>query len=83
MGLDTTRAFVPVSIAVMTISDSRTLEDDKSGDLLVARLQEAGHTLSARTIVTDDKDKIIEALDGFTSDSEIDVVISTGGTGLT
>ena len=44
MGLDTTRAFVPVSIAVMTISDSRTLEDDKSGDLLVARLQEAGHT---------------------------------------
>ena len=83
MGLDTTRAFVPVSIAVMTISDSRTLEDDKSGDLLVARLQEAGHTLSARTIVTDDKVKIIEALDGFTSDSEIDVVISTGGTGLT
>lgn len=83
MGLDTTRTFVPVSIAVMTISDSRTLEDDKSGDLLVARLQEAGHTLSARTIVTDDKDKIIEALDGFTSDSEIDVVISTGGTGLT
>ena len=83
MGLDTTRAFVPVSIAVMTISDSRTLEDDKSGDLLVARLQEAGHILSARTIVTDDKDNIIKALENFTSDSEIDVVISTGGTGLT
>ncbi len=83
MGLDMTRDFVPVSIAVMTVSDSRTLDDDKSGDLLVAKLREAGHKLAARTIVTDDEEAIIAALDGFIADKMIDAVILTGGTGLT
>ena len=62
MGLDTTRAFVPVAIAVMTVSDSRTLADDKSGDLLVQRLTDAGHDLRARTIVTDDQEAIVSSL---------------------
>lgn len=83
MGLDTTREFVPVAIAVMTVSDSRTLADDKSGDLLVQRLQEAGHHLRARTIVTDDQEAIIASLQEFIADETIDVVIATGGTGLT
>lgn len=83
MGLDMTRDFVPVSIAVMTVSDSRTLADDKSGDLLVSKLGEAGHKLGARTIVTDDEEAIIAALNGFIADEMIDVIITTGGTGLT
>ena len=83
MGIDTTRDFVPVSIAVITISDSRTLEDDKSGDLLAARLQEAGHTLHSRGIVKDDEADIITSLKALISDRQCDVVISTGGTGLT
>jgi len=83
MGLDTTRAFVPVAIAVMTVSDSRTLADDKSGDLLVQRLTDAGHDLRARTIVTDDQEAIVSSLQEFIDDKTIDVVIATGGTGLT
>lgn len=81
--IDETRPFVPVSIAVLTISDSRTLEEDKSGDLLASRLSDAGHKLVARAIVTDDEPAIIAQLQRFIADSEIDVVISTGGTGLT
>ena len=83
MGIDTTRDFVPVSIAVITVSDSRTLEDDKSGDLLAARLQEAGHKLHSRGIVKDDEADIITSLKALISDRQCDVVISTGGTGLT
>ena len=83
MGIDTTRDFVPVSIAVITVSDSRTLEDDKSGDLLAARLQEAGHKLHSRGIVKDDEAEIITSLTALISDTQCDVVISTGGTGLT
>ena len=83
MGLDLTRDFVPVSIAVMTISDSRTLEDDKSGDVLAQRLSDAGHQLSDRVIIQDEEQDIITALQGFISDKAIDVVIATGGTGLT
>ena len=83
MGLDSTRAFVPVSIAVMTISDSRTMADDKSGDLLEERLKQAGHDLADRIIVTDDEENIIAAARRFIANPEIDVVIATGGTGLT
>ena len=83
MGLDTTREFVAVSIAVMTVSDSRQLDDDKSGDLLVQRLQEAGHHLSGRVIVKDDEGQICRALNAFIADKAVDVVIATGGTGLT
>ena len=83
MGLDMTRDFVPVSIAVMTVSDSRSQDDDKSGDLLVSRLSEAGHNLAQRVIIKDEAQDIIAALHGFIADKTIDVVISTGGTGLT
>ena len=83
MALDMTRNFVPVSIAVMTISDSRTLADDKSGDVLADRLTKAGHQLAGRQIVIDDIDEITRALQGFIQDETIDVVVATGGTGLT
>jgi molybdopterin adenylyltransferase len=77
------RDFIPVNIAVMTVSDSRTLEDDKSGQILVDRLTAAGHNLADRAIVTDDVDRIVEKLNGWISDPAINVVISTGGTGVT
>ena len=67
----------------MTVSDSRTQDDDKSGDLLVSRLSEAGHNLAQRVIIKDEAQDIIAALHGFIADKTIDVVISTGGTGLT
>ncbi len=77
------RAFVPVRIAVMTVSDTRTPETDTSGDTLAARIAEAGHVLAARTIVPDDHRRIVRQLKQWIADPEIDVVISTGGTGLT
>lgn len=80
---DSERAFIPVNIAVMTVSDTRTELDDKSGDILAARLQEAGHHLAARAIVKDEVDAIISRLDAWIQDPSIDVVISTGGTGVT
>ncbi len=82
-GIDETRTFVPVRIAVMTVSDTRGLDDDKSGDTLVARVQGAGHTLADRVIVKDDVTSITGQLAKWIADKEIDVVISTGGTGLT
>lgn len=82
-GIDETRTFVPVRIAVMTVSDTRGLEDDKSGDTLVARVEEAGHALADRVIVKDDVTSITGKLATWIADKEIDVVISTGGTGLT
>ena len=69
--------------AVMTVSDTRTPETDTSGDILAQRLQDAGHHLAARCIVTDDKDKIAAQVQSWIDDPQIDVVISTGGTGLT
>ena len=77
------RDFVPVRIAVLTVSDTRTSDDDRSGDTLVARLGEAGHILAARDIVVDDRTKISARLQDWIADDGIDVVISTGGTGLT
>ena len=81
--LDETRPFIPVRIAVLTVSDTRALADDKSGDLLASRLTEAGHELGARAIVHDDEVQIIKALRGFIKTADIDCVIATGGTGLT
>lgn len=81
--LDETRPFIPVRIAVLTVSDTRALADDKSGDLLASRLTEAGHALAERAIVNDDKAQIITALRAFIQTPAIDCVISTGGTGLT
>ena len=81
--IDETIAFVPVRIAVMTISDTRNESNDKSGDTLAARILDAGHILAARTIVPDDQSRITTQLKQWISDRDIDVVISTGGTGLT
>ncbi|MEM7505244.1 MAG: molybdenum cofactor biosynthesis protein B [Pseudomonadota bacterium] len=81
--IDTDRDFLPVRIAVLTVSDSRSLDDDRSGDTLVARLKGAGHVLADRAIVTDDRDRISAQLRTWIADPEVDVVLSTGGTGLT
>ena len=81
--IDETREFIPVRIAVLTVSDTRTPADDRSGDTLVARLTEAGHVLAARDIVPDDRATIAHRLRVWCADDDIDVVISTGGTGLT
>jgi len=81
--IDETREFIPVRIAVLTVSDTRKPEDDRSGNTLADRIEGAGHVLAARTIVTDDRDKIADQLRIWISDPKIDAVISTGGTGLT
>lgn len=81
--IDETKDFVPVRIAVLTVSDTRTAADDRSGDALVERLTAAGHVLAARDIVTDDRDRIAARLRDWVADPGVDVVISTGGTGLT
>ena len=77
------RHFIPVRIAVLTVSDSRGPDDDRSGDTLAARLTEAGHTLAGRKIVRDDVENIRAVVRGWIADRDIDVVITTGGTGFT
>jgi molybdenum cofactor biosynthesis protein B len=81
--IDDTRPFVPVSIAVLTVSDSRSAATDTSGDALAGRIEAAGHRLAARAIEKDDADAIETRLRGWIADSAIDVVITTGGTGIT
>ena len=81
--IDETIEFVPVNIAVMTVSDTRTAENDTSGDTLAARIAEAGHKLAARTLLRDDVDKVARQLMEWIDDANIDVIITTGGTGLT
>jgi molybdenum cofactor biosynthesis protein B len=76
-------AFVAVRIAVMTVSDTRDVSDDVSGDTLAARIADAGHVLAARTLLRDDQAAITAQLETWIADPNIDVVISTGGTGLT
>lgn len=82
-GIDESRAFVAVNIAILTVSDSRTAANDKSGDILVERLRGAGHNLAGRAIVTDETDLIIAQLNRWIDDDGVDVVIATGGTGVT
>jgi molybdenum cofactor biosynthesis protein B len=82
-GIDETKDFIPLRIAVLTISDTREIKDDKSGTTLVERVEAAGHKLAARAIVTDDVEKIRAQMRAWIADSAIDVVISTGGTGFT
>ena len=77
------RSFVPLSIAVLIVSDTRRPEDDRSGDTLAERLTAAGHRLAARSIVPDEVDAIRETVSAWTRDPGIDVVITTGGTGFT
>ncbi|MBV1836563.1 molybdenum cofactor biosynthesis protein B [Acetobacter estunensis] len=81
--IDTSRPFLPVRIAVMTVSDTRTLETDTSGQALVERIEGAGHVVAARTIERDDVERITTRLLDWIADPEIDVVITNGGTGVT
>lgn len=81
--IDDTRPFLPVRIAVLTVSDTRSAADDRSGDTLVERLTEAGHQLAARLILPDERPLIADQLRRWCADPDVDVVISTGGTGLT
>ena len=83
MPIDPTLPFVPIRIAALTVSDTRTAADDRSGDTLVARLTEAGHILAARTIVRDDVPALVAQLSAWIDDPAIDCIISTGGTGVT
>ena len=77
------REFIPVRIAVLTVSDSRSLEEDRSGDVLVNRLTGAGHLLADRDIVTDERKDIAQKLRDWCEQDTVDVILSTGGTGLT
>jgi molybdopterin adenylyltransferase len=79
----TAREFIPVRVAVLTVSDTRTLADDKSGQTLADRIVEAGHILADRAIVSDDIEKIREKVLAWSKDDGVDVVITTGGTGFT
>jgi molybdopterin adenylyltransferase len=81
--IDESRAFVPLNIAVLTISDTRSLSDDKSGNTLIERLEGAGHRLAERAIVPDDVEAIRAKVKGWIADKAVDVVITTGGTGFT
>ena len=81
--IDETIAFVPVRIAVLTVSDTRDASNDTSGDTLAQRIVDAGHVLAARNLLRDDCDAIRAQLESWIADPGIDVVITTGGTGLT
>jgi len=81
--IDESRPFIPVNIAVLTVSDTRTLDEDKSGASLEKMLTGAGHKLAERTIVKDDVEAIRNVISGWIENSDIDVVITTGGTGFT
>lgn len=81
--IDESKDFIPVKIAVLTVSDTREMSQDRSGDTLVARLEDAGHILADRKIIKDERAEIAAQLRDWCADDAIDVVISTGGTGLT
>ena len=82
-GIDESREFKPIRIAIMTVSDSRHAADDESGSILVGRLEKAGHTLADRAIVKDEIPEITAKLKSWIDSPDVDAVISTGGTGLT
>ena len=82
-GIDASREFIPLKIAVLTISDTRELADDKSGATLVERIEKTGHAVADRAIVTDDIEAIRSRVKTWIADSAIDVIITTGGTGFT
>ena len=83
MATDASGEFIPVRIALLTVSDSRTLENDSSGDILEQRLTDAGHILADRRVVEDDMSAIVARLHSWAEDPEVDCVITTGGTGVT
>ena len=82
-GIDPSKSFVPLAIAVLTVSDTRALADDKSGATLAERVAKAGHALAERAIVPDDVEKISARVRAWIADPAIDVIITTGGTGFT
>src|SRR6476469_6859761 len=82
-GIDDSRQFIALKIAVLTVSDTRDMADDKSGATLVERIEKAGHAVGARAIVKDDPRKIRAQVKKWIADKKIDVVITTGGTGFT
>jgi molybdenum cofactor biosynthesis protein B len=79
----TDRQFLPCRIAVLTVSDTRTPGDDRSGDTLVSRLEAAGHSLAVRAILPDERELIAGKLREWSASPEVDVIVTTGGTGLT
>ncbi len=81
--IDETLEFIPVRIAILTVSDTRALDEDRSGQTLVDRIERAGHTVADRKIIRDERLEIAAQLRSWIADPEIDVAISTGGTGLT
>ena len=81
--IDETKEFLSIRIAVLTVSDTRSIQEDKSGDTLVGRIEAAGHIVADRQIVQDERDQIAAQLRTWCDQPDIDVVISTGGTGLT
>lgn len=83
MAIDPDRTFKPINIALLTVSDSRTSADDTSGDILAQRIRDAGHTLAARAIEKDDADVLVNRFNNWIDDTNIDAIVSTGGTGLT
>lgn len=83
MAIDESRTFKPINIALLTVSDTRGPEDDTSGDILADRIREAGHGLAARALERDDVNAITARLNNWIDDTGIDVIVTTGGTGLT
>ncbi|MEL7229141.1 MAG: molybdenum cofactor synthesis domain-containing protein, partial [Pseudomonadota bacterium] len=81
--IDPSRPFIPVSLGVLTVSDTRSLADDRSGDTLAGRIGKAGHKLQDRAIVTDDVEAIRSQVQAWAADQSIDVILTTGGTGFT
>ena len=83
MTRDESRPFIPVRIAILSVSDTHSLTDDRSGQTLVDRLTDAGHTLADRKMLRDERDQIADQLRAWCADPDIDVILTTGGTGLT
>ncbi|WP_416831883.1 MAG: molybdenum cofactor biosynthesis protein B [Erythrobacter sp.] len=83
MAIDEAKVFTPINIAVLTVSDTRTAENDTSGDILAQRVTDAGHNLAARLIVKDDAALLASQFDAWIDEPQIDAIVSTGGTGLT
>jgi molybdopterin adenylyltransferase len=82
-GIDASRAFIPVNIAILTVSDTRTIENDTSGKTLFERAEAAGHRVISRVILPDDRALLVTQLKTWITDKNVDVVIATGGTGVT
>ena len=83
MSIDQRKNFIPVRIALLTVSDTRTLKDDKSGSVLAERIEISGHQVVSRKLIRDDRQKIRSQLENWVKSETVDVIISTGGTGLT